>query len=75
LIGRKALGIVASIATPDTIIRRYRELVAKMYDGSQRRGPSRPRTATDVVHFVVEMATQNPSWGYTRLRGALKNVG
>ena len=49
LIGRKALGSVASVATPDTIIRWYRELVAKKYDGSQRRGPGRPRTAAEVA--------------------------
>jgi hypothetical protein len=47
LIGRKALGEVASIATPDTILRWYRELVARKYDGSAHRGPGRPRTAGD----------------------------
>src|SRR5579863_172611 len=75
LIGRKALGSVASVATPDTIIRWYRELVAKKYDGGQRRGPGRPRTAAEIVRLLVEMATRNTGWGYTRLRGAVKNVG
>src|SRR5579863_2997877 len=75
LIGRRALSDVASVATPDTILRWYRELVAKKYDGSQRRGPGRPRTAAEIVRLLVEMATQNTTWGYTRLRGALKNVG
>jgi len=32
-------------------------------------------TADEIVRLVVEMAAQNTSWGYTRLRGALKNVG
>jgi len=45
VVGRKALGEVASIATPDTILRWYRELVAKKYDGSSKRGPGRPGTA------------------------------
>jgi len=31
--GRRALGQVATVATPDTILRWYRELVAKKYDG------------------------------------------
>ena len=74
-LGRKALAEVAMIATPDTILRWYRELVAKKYDGSARRAPGRPRTADEVVRLLVEMATRNTSWGYTRLRGALKNVG
>jgi putative transposase len=49
--------------------------VAKRYDVSARRGPGRPRTAAEIVRLLVEMATQNTTWGYTRLRGALKNVG
>ena len=74
-LGRKALAEVATIATPDTILRWYRELVAKKYDGSTRRGPGRPRTSAEIVRLLVEMATRNTSWDYTRLRGALKNVG
>jgi len=74
VIGRKALGSVASVATPDTIIRWYRELVAKKYDGSQRRGPGRPRTATEVVRLVVEMATQNHRGRGAALRGAVTSL-
>jgi putative transposase len=74
-LGRKALAGVAMVATPDTILRWYRELVAQKYDGSARRGAGRPRTATEIVRFLVEMATRNTGWGYTRLRGALKNLG
>jgi hypothetical protein len=29
----------------------------------------------DVVELIRQMARENPSWGYTRLRGALFNVG
>jgi hypothetical protein len=74
-LGRKALQQVASIATPDTILRWYRKLVAAKYDGSKKRGPGRPRTASDIEELVVTMAKENPTWGYTRLRGALKKVG
>ena len=35
----------------------------------------RPRTRRDVVALVVKMAKDNPTWGYTRIRGALLNVG
>ena len=74
-IGRKALADVASIVTPDTILRWHRELVAKKYDGSKRRGPGRPRTAEFIVDLIVRMAEENPRWGYTRIRGALGNIG
>jgi hypothetical protein len=66
---------VASIASPDTILRWYRKLVAAKYDGSTRPGPGRPRTAAAIVRLLVDMASRNTGWGYTRLRGALKNVG
>jgi putative transposase len=74
-IGRKGLQGIAAIATPDTILRWYRELVAKKYDGIKRRGPGRPRKAGEVVELVLRMARENTGWGYTRISGALANVG
>jgi transposase len=74
-LGRKALREVACIASPDTILRWYRELVAKKYDGSKKRGPGRPRKPSEILQLLNKMATENPRWGYTRLRGALSNVG
>jgi hypothetical protein len=44
-LGRKALEQVATIATPDTILRWYRELVAAKYDREQE---ARPRTSAEV---------------------------
>ena len=73
-LGRKGLAAVATIASPETILGWYRELVAKKYDGSQERGQGRPRTAADVAAIIVKMASDN-SWGYTRIKGALKNLG
>jgi putative transposase len=42
-LGRKGLAAVATIASPETILRWYRELVSQKYDGSARRGPGRPK--------------------------------
>jgi transposase InsO family protein len=74
-LGRKALAEVACIVTPDTILRWYRRLIAKKYDGSARRGRGRPPTAQQIADLVVRMAKDNPRWGYTRIRDALTNVG
>jgi putative transposase len=75
VLGRTALGDVAGIVTPDTLLRWYRNLVARKYDGSQSRTAGRPRTATASANLVVRMATENPGWGYTRIRGGLYNLG
>jgi hypothetical protein len=56
-------------------LRWYRESVAAKYDGSRARGAagSRPIRGEKVKHLA--MARENPTWGYTRLRGALWNLG
>lgn len=74
-LGRDVLAEVASIATPATLLRWYRYLIAAKYDGSKNRTPGRPPTAKDIAELVVRIAQENPTWGYTRLRGALKNLG
>jgi len=73
-LGRKMLGKVAGIVTPDTILGWYRRLVAQKYDGSKKRGPGRPRTKPDIAALVVEMANKT-GWGYTWLMGAMKHLG
>lgn len=74
-VGRGRLREIATVVTPDTLLRWYRELVAKKYDGSQNRGPGRPRIAGEIQRLILEMALDNPRWGYTRIQGALANLG
>ncbi|MBJ18459.1 MAG: hypothetical protein CL933_03450 [Deltaproteobacteria bacterium] len=35
----------------------------------------RPKTAVDILSLILTMARDNQSWGYTRIRGALHNLG
>ncbi len=65
----------AGLVTPDTILRWYRKLIAKKYDGSTRRGPGRPRKPVETVALVVRLARENPGWGYTRIRDVMRNLG
>ncbi len=74
-LGRKVLAGIDPIVTPDTLLRWYRNLVARKYDGSGARNAGRPRTARSIEQLVVRMARENPSWGYTRIRGAMRNLG
>ncbi len=75
-LGREALGEVASLVQPETILRWHRKLVAKKWDGSRsRRGPGRPRMAEDVEAMILKLAAENRTWGYKRISGALKSLG
>jgi putative transposase len=74
-LGRKVLNELETLVTPDTLLRWHRELVASKWNYSQRRGPGRPRTMKTIVDLILRMALENRSWGYTRIRGALANLG
>jgi Integrase core domain len=76
ILGRKMLAQVATIVTPDTILRWHRELVAAKWDYSERRKKiGRPPASAEVVDLVLRMARENPGWGYDRIQGALANLG
>lgn len=75
VLSRKVLNELKTLVTPDTLMRWYRELVSAKWDYSFRRGPGRPRVMKDIVDLILRMALANPSWGYTRIKGALANLG
>jgi transposase InsO family protein len=75
-LGRKRLQEIATLATPDTLLRWYRRLIAQKFDGSTRRTQlGRPPVAEEVERLAVQMAEENPTWGYRRIQGALANLG
>jgi len=74
-VGRKGLFEIGTVVTPDTLLRWHRQLIARKYDGSSTRRPGRPKTAVEIEKLIVRMARENPRWGYTRIRGALFNLG
>jgi transposase InsO family protein len=73
-LGRGVLRELATLVTPDTILRWHRELIARKWTYVRRR-PGRPGVLAEIRRLVVRMATENPTWGYTRIQGALKSVG
>jgi hypothetical protein len=74
-LGRKGLHELGTIVTPETLLRWHRELVAQKWTFVERRRPGRPRTREELVALVVRMARENRSWGYTRIQGAMANLG
>ena len=59
-IGRRRLHEVSTVVNPDTLLRRYRKLVAQKYDGSAGRSPGRLRIEREIQHLIVQTAVDNP---------------
>jgi len=75
-LGRKLLAEVAGIVTPETLLAWHRRLIARKWDYSARRKRAgRPRVMVELAELIVRLAKDNPRWGYTRIRGALSNLG
>ncbi len=74
-LGRRVLHELATLVTPETLLAWHRKLIARKYEGSQLRGPGRPRTPNEMQRLVVRMASENRAWGYRRIQGALANLG
>src|SRR6202140_1149483 len=74
-VGRKALLELDTLVSPDTLLRWHRRLIAEKWNFVHRRGPGRPRIMQKISALIVRMAQDNPGWGYTRIQGALGNLG
>jgi putative transposase len=73
-LGRRVFRQIATVVRPDTILRWHREFIARKWTYARKRF-GRQRVLVEIRRLVVRMAEENPSWGYTRIQGALKNVG
>ena len=67
-------GKVATLVTPDTILRWHRQLIARKWTTARRR-VGRPGVLQEIRTLTIRMARENPTWGYRRVQGALKNLG
>ena len=75
-LGRQRLKEMATLVTPDTLLRWYKRLSAQKFNGSQHRRPlGRPRVTEEIEQLVVQMTEENTTWGYRRIQGALANLG
>lgn len=74
VLGRRSLAEVATIVTPDTILRWYRRLIAAKWTYPTRR-TGRPGIMAEIRALIVRFAEENPRWGYCRIQGAMRNLG
>ncbi len=61
------------IVKPETILAWFRDLAASKYDSSKKRTPGRPRKPSEIRNLVLRIADDNPTWGYTKIRDAMRN--
>jgi len=56
-----ALREIATVGTPDTLLRWHRRLIARKWTYGRR--PGRRGVLLEIQRLVVRMAEENPTWG------------
>ena len=74
LLPKGRLGQLRLIVSPRTLLRWHAGLARRRW-AYPRRAPGRPRTAQRIRALVLEMAYDNPGWGYRRIQGELTGMG
>jgi len=64
----------AFLVRPETLLRWHRSLVARKWTRPHR-PPGRPAIDQEVRKLILQMARENPRWGYMRIKGELGKLG
>jgi putative transposase len=62
------------LVSPRTLLRWHAHLVARRWTYPRRR-PGRPPVPQAIRALVLQMAKENPTWGYRRIHGELVGLG
>ena len=68
VLGRRVLGEIASVVTPETLLAWHRKPIAQKNDGTAQRAAGRPRIAGEIEDLVVRMAEENRDWAIAESR-------
>ena len=61
---------------PETLLRWHRELIRRKWAAfGRRRGAGRPRLPATSRDLILQLAQENPRWGYQPIRGELLKLG
>ena len=64
----------AFLVRPETLLRWHRSLIARKWTRPHR-PPGRPAIDPEVCKLILQMARENPRWGYMRIKGELGTLG
>jgi putative transposase len=68
-------GRLHRIVTPTTILWWHRELVTRRWTQPRRRRTGGRSTARELRQLVLQLASENATWGYRRIQGELAGLG
>jgi transposase InsO family protein len=69
------LRAVLLIFRPETVLRWHRDLVRRKWMFRRPATTGRPRIAHDLEQLILNLAKENPRWGYQRISGELLKLG
>jgi hypothetical protein len=72
---RSRLNNVLLLFKPDTVLRWHRKLVRRKWTYLNKRRPGRPRLSTEIEALIIQLARENPRWGYDKIHGELLKLG
>jgi hypothetical protein len=75
IVGRRRLGQIPTIVTPDTLLPWFRVLVARKWTFARTNSLGRPQVDSELEKLVLKLLLENPTWGSNRIVGALNNLG
>ncbi|MFT7485638.1 MAG: putative transposase [Candidatus Paceibacteria bacterium] len=75
VLGRRTLNAMATIVTPDILMRWHKRLIAAKWTYAAPKHVGYPGLMRRIKVLIVRMAKENSSWGCTRIQGELKGVG
>ena len=72
---RVRLSQVVFLFKPETVLKWHRELVRRKWTFTSRRPEGRPAIAAELEASILQIAKENPCWGYGKIQGELCKLG
>jgi len=63
------------IVKPATLVGWHRQTVRRHWTFKQKRKPGRPPINPEAEQLVLQIARENPRWGYTKIAGEVRRLG